>query len=109
MPTVDANHFEFVRALPAPRHGGEAILARKNDEGRVYTVKLVRKSAREADSLAKHMWKERDALKALVARDAPFLARLYWSFDDERAMYLVIVSARSRWVPVRLTAKLTIG
>ena len=92
MPAVDATHFEYVRTLSS-EGGAEAILARKLDDGRVYTVRLVRKSARGAEhDAAARMRRAQAALRTLTAQGAPFVQRLWWSFDDDRAMYLVVVS-----------------
>ena len=92
VPAVDATHFEYVRTLSS-EGGAEAILARKLDDGRVYTVRLVRKSARGAEhDAAARMRRAQAALRTLTAQGAPFVQRLWWSFDDDRAMYLVVVS-----------------
>ena len=91
MPAVDATHFEYVRTLSSAG-GAEASLARKLDDGRVYTVRLVRKSARSAEHGAVRMRRAQAALRTLTAQGAPFVQRLWWSFDDDRAMYLVVVS-----------------
>ena len=97
VPIVDANHFEYVRTLRA-RGGAEVILARKIDQGLVYTVKLARKAGGDVPGPAAtvRIRREQEILKVLAGCAAPFVARLWWSFDDERAMYLVIVSAWRR-------------
>ena len=89
---IDANHFEYIQNL-ATDEGGESILARKFDNGKVYTVKLVRKSGFGAARFAARIRDEQAALKLLTKLEVPFVIRLWWSFEDERAMYLVTVSA----------------
>lgn len=91
--SVDANHFEYIQDL-AMDDGRESILARKSDNRQVYTVKLVRKSGYGAVSLAARIRNEQAALKILTKLEVPFVLRLWWSFEDERAMYLVTVSWR---------------
>ena len=88
---MDANHFEYVGSLRT-EDACEAIVARKFDDGRVYTVKLVRKSGRDAPRLAARLRVEQDALKVLTTHGASYVSKLWWSFEDDKAMYLVTVS-----------------
>ncbi|KAI0825344.1 kinase-like domain-containing protein [Trametes gibbosa] len=86
---VGASDFEYIRTLKVGERG-EYLIARKPDTGAVYTVKLVRKSGHSASRLAEHVAAEQKILKVLTECCVPFLARLFWSFEDDRAMYLVI-------------------
>ncbi|PIL30751.1 hypothetical protein GSI_06919 [Ganoderma sinense ZZ0214-1] len=86
--TMDANQFEFIRSLVGD-DGGETLLARKFDNGQIYTVKLVRKMSHSAARLVARMRNEQAALKLLTKLEVAFVMRLWWSFEDERAMYLV--------------------
>ncbi|TBU30797.1 kinase-like protein [Dichomitus squalens] len=85
---IDANHFEYIQNLTKD-DGEESILARKFDNGKVYTVKLVRKSGHGAARLAVRIRNEQKALKLLTKLEISFVIRLWWSFEDEKAMYLV--------------------
>ena len=91
--TMDANQFEYIRSLMSD-DGGETLLARKFDNGQIYTVKLVRKLSHKAVRLVARMRNEQAALKLLTKLEVAFVMRLWWSFEDERAMYLVTVSIR---------------
>ena len=90
--TMDANQFEYIRSLMSD-DGGETLLARKFDNGQIYTVKLVRKLSHKAARLVARMRNEQAALKLLTKLEVAFVMRLWWSFEDERAMYLVTVSS----------------
>lgn len=90
--TVNASDFEYIRTLKVAQYG-ESLIARKPDTGTVYTVKLVRKSGHSASELARRVAAEQKIMRVLTECSAPFAARLHWSFEDDRAMYLVIVGA----------------
>ncbi len=91
---MDANQFEYIRSLLSD-DGGETLLARKFDNGQIYTVRLVRKLSHSAARLVARMRNEQAALKLLTKLEVAFAIRLWWSFEDERAMYLVTVSIRA--------------
>ncbi|KAI0656764.1 kinase-like domain-containing protein [Cubamyces menziesii] len=87
--TIDASDFEYIRTLCVDEHG-ERLVARKAESGQVYTVKLIRKSGYSADALAGRMRREQKILRVLRECQVPFVVQLFWSFEDERAMYLVM-------------------
>ncbi|KAI0369900.1 kinase-like protein [Pilatotrama ljubarskyi] len=87
--SVDASEFEYIRTLGASATG-EILVARKADTGQVHTVKLVRKSGHNADGLATRIRREQKILQVLTECRVPFVVTLFWSFEDGRAMYLVI-------------------
>ncbi|KAH9891226.1 kinase-like domain-containing protein [Cubamyces lactineus] len=87
--TIDAADFEYIRTLCVDEHG-EWLIARKADVGQVHTVKLIRKSGWNADALAARIRREQKILQVLKECQVPFVVQLYWSFEDERAMYLVM-------------------
>lgn len=88
---MNANQFEYIGSLRT-EDACEAIIARRFDDGRVYTVKLVRKSGRDAPRLATRLRNEQDAMKVLTMHRASYVNKLWWSFEDDKAMYLVTVS-----------------
>ncbi|KAH9850553.1 kinase-like domain-containing protein [Lenzites betulinus] len=87
--TVNASDFEYIRTLKVAQYG-ESLIARKPDTGTVHTVKLVRKSGHSASELARRVAAEQKIMRVLTECSVPFAARLHWSFEDDRAMYLVI-------------------
>lgn len=88
---IDASSFEYIRTLEVGETG-ESLIARKADTGKVHTVKLVRKSGHNAAGLATRIASEQKILRVSTECCVPFVVSLFWSFEDERAMYLVIVS-----------------
>ncbi|KAI0761185.1 kinase-like domain-containing protein [Trametes elegans] len=84
-PKVD---FEYIRTS-CVSDTGEALIARKADTGQVYSVKLTRKSGYNGAALAERMRREQKMLRVLTECCVHFVLRLFWSFEDERAMYLV--------------------
>ncbi|KAI0638867.1 kinase-like domain-containing protein [Trametes polyzona] len=86
---VGAVDFEYIRTL---RVGDvdETLIARKAESGAVHTVKLVRKSGYNATTLTTRIMGEQKILRVLTECSVPFTVRLYWSFEDDRAMYLVM-------------------
>ena len=90
---MNANHFEYVGSVRTADPACESILARKfdGDDGRVYTVRFVRKSGQDAASVARFR-NEQDALRLLTIRRVSYVTKLWWSFEDDKAMYLVTVS-----------------
>ena len=92
--SVNANSLEYIKNLRL-KDVCETIVARKLDDGKVYTVKLVRKSGPEAARLAHEaqLRKEQQVLRILTAVQAPYVTKLWWSFEDAKAMYIVMVRA----------------
>ncbi|KAI0757567.1 kinase-like domain-containing protein [Daedaleopsis nitida] len=86
--SVDANQFEFMANIRAGV-GCESILARKFDGDGVYTVKFVRKTGQDASMHALRLRNERNALKMLTDHRTPYVTRLWWAFQDGKAMYVV--------------------
>ncbi|KAI0358828.1 kinase-like protein, partial [Trametes cingulata] len=84
----DASDFEYIRTLHVGERG-ESLIARRMDTGQVHTVKLVRKTGYNADELAARIKREQKIMQVLTECRAPFVAKLFWSFEDGRAMYLV--------------------
>ncbi len=89
---MDANHFEYIKSLYS-KDVRESIVARKFDDGNVYTVKLVRKSGQEAARQEARLRTEQTVLKVLTAAQIPYVVKLWWSFEDAKAMYIVTVCA----------------
>ena len=90
--SVNANSLEYIKNLRS-KDVCETIVARKLDDGKVYTVKLVRKSGPETARLAHEaqLRKEQQVLRILTAVQVPYVTKLWWSFEDAKAMYIVMV------------------
>lgn len=100
---IDASSFEYIRTLEVGETG-ESLIARKADTGKVHTVKLVRKSGHNAAGLATRIAGEQKILRVSTECCVPFVVSLFWSFEDERAMYLVIVGAVQHiWLMLLMT------
>lgn len=66
---------------------GEVRLVQKNDTGRIYAMKMLRKSEMfKKDQLA-HVRAERDVL---AESDSPWIVQLYYSFQDALHLYLIM-------------------
>ncbi|RPD59450.1 kinase-like protein [Lentinus tigrinus ALCF2SS1-6] len=86
--SVDANSFEYIKSIRS-KDVRESVVARKLDDGKIFTVKLVRKSGQEATRHEAQFRKEQRALRVLTDAQLPYVTKLWWSFEDAKAMYLV--------------------
>ncbi|CDO71755.1 hypothetical protein BN946_scf184920.g39 [Trametes cinnabarina] len=91
---IDASDFEYIRTLNTGE-AGEVIIARRADNEKIYTVKLIRKAGWNGSTLAARIRSEQKILRVLTECSVPFVVKLFWSFEDERAMYLVVVEGIS--------------
>ncbi|KAJ1677751.1 Serine/threonine-protein kinase, partial [Spiromyces aspiralis] len=66
---------------------GEVRLAQKRDTGKIYAMKVLRKSDMIAKDQLAHVRAERDVL---AEADSPWVVQLYFSFQDARCLYLVM-------------------
>ena len=93
---ISASEFEVIRPV---RHGktdprkGELVIGRRTHTGRLYAIKVVRKGSLGADHEAYTPARtEQAALRLVTERAIPCTMQLYWSFQDEKALYLIMVS-----------------
>lgn len=92
---VSAVDFEVIhRMAPPPGNtGGELVLGRKIGTAHSYAIKVFRKASLSTDGQDYiRARNEQSALRLIVERRIPFAPRLHWSFQDEKALYLVMVS-----------------
>ena len=66
---------------------GEVRLVQKGDTGHVYAMKAVRKKEIVAKEQVAHVKAERDML---VVADHQWVVKMYYSFQDEEMLYLVM-------------------
>jgi len=82
--TVD----DFIKLKVIGRGGfGRVLLVRKKDSGKVYAMKILKKSVIAARGEIEHTRTE----KSVLARvDSPFLAKLHFSFQTDDNLFLVM-------------------
>jgi len=66
---------------------GRVLLVRKKDTKRVYAMKVLKKATIAARGEIEHTRTEKSVLAKV---DHPFLAKLYWSFQTEDNLYLIM-------------------
>jgi len=86
MRKVTADDFETVSVIG--RGGfGRVLLVRKKDTRKVYAMKVLKKSVIAARGEIEHTRTEKSVLSKI---DHPFLARLYYSFQNQENLYLIM-------------------
>ncbi|XP_065179282.1 serine/threonine-protein kinase tricornered-like isoform X2 [Sycon ciliatum] len=80
------NDFESLKVIGRGAFG-EVRLVQKNDTGHVYAMKTLRKSDMLAKEQVAHVRAERDVL---VEADNPWVVKLYFSFQDQVNLYLIM-------------------
>ncbi|KZT68809.1 kinase-like protein [Daedalea quercina L-15889] len=91
---INASDFEVIRPVrrgqAVPRKG-ELVIGRRADTGRLYAIKVFRKASLGADQGAyTGVRTEQAALRLVTERAVPCAMQLYWSFQDEKALYLIM-------------------
>jgi len=81
---IGLDDFQMKKVIGRGRYG-KIVLVVKRDTGKVYAMKIIRKSKLEDDK--KHIFSERDAL---IKLDNPFLAKLHFTFQTPSRLYLVM-------------------
>ncbi|XP_066927584.1 serine/threonine-protein kinase 38-like isoform X2 [Clytia hemisphaerica] len=66
---------------------GEVRLVQKKDTGHVYAMKILRKKEMLAKEQVAHVRAERDIL---AESDNPWITKMYYSFQDQTCLYLVM-------------------
>eukprot|EP01127_Copromyxa_protea_P007271 TRINITY_DN17198_c0_g1_i1.p1 TRINITY_DN17198_c0_g1~~TRINITY_DN17198_c0_g1_i1.p1 ORF type:complete len:479 (-),score=114.93 TRINITY_DN17198_c0_g1_i1:30-1466(-) len=83
---VSVDDFETLKVIG--RGGfGRVLLVRKKDNRKVYAMKVLKKSMIAARGEVEHTRTEKSVLAKV---DHPFLAKLYWSFQTEDSLYLIM-------------------
>lgn len=93
---ISASDFEVIRPVQRGQQSsrkGELVIGRKSDTGRFYAIKVFRKASVGADQRGSaYARREQEALRLVTERAVPFAVQLYWSFQDDKALYLIMVS-----------------
>ncbi|CCM03719.1 uncharacterized protein FIBRA_05865 [Fibroporia radiculosa] len=88
---VSAADFEVICSMRVkPNESSDIVLGRKKDTRNPYAIKVLRKAACLD---GRDLWRfrtEQAVLRLLTERGVPFAAKLQWSFQDEKALYLVM-------------------
>lgn len=63
------------------------VLVKKNDDGQVYAIKMLKKSYIEQKKQVEHIKTERNIL---VNADHPFIIKMHYSFHNERKLFFVL-------------------
>jgi serine/threonine protein kinase len=66
---------------------GEVRVCRKKDDGKVYAMKIMKKTEMVKKNQVAHIRAERDVL---ALADNPLVVRLNYSFQDDKNLYLVM-------------------
>jgi serine/threonine protein kinase len=83
---VTVNDFDTISVIG--RGGfGRVLLVRKRDTRKVYAMKVLKKAVIAARGETEHTRTEKSVLSKI---DHPFLAKLYWSFQTQDNLYLVM-------------------
>uniref|UniRef100_A0A7S1X9M4 non-specific serine/threonine protein kinase n=1 Tax=Compsopogon caeruleus TaxID=31354 RepID=A0A7S1X9M4_9RHOD len=80
------NDFEIISAIGKGAFG-EVKLVRKKDTGEYYAMKVLRKADMTREDQKKHAWSERHVLVEVDHRN---VCRLFYSFQDQESLYLVM-------------------
>ena len=93
---IGASDFEVIRSIQRDQRTlrkGELVIGRKADTGRFYAIKVFRKASLGAEEGAyAYARREQAALRLVTERAVPCAMQLYWSFQDDKALYLIMVS-----------------
>ncbi|TFY62395.1 hypothetical protein EVJ58_g3892 [Rhodofomes roseus] len=91
---INASDFEVIRQVERRQTAswkGELVIGRKNDTARLYAIKVFRKTSLGADQGGyTYARTEQAALRSVTERAIPFAMHLCWSFQDEKALYLIM-------------------
>lgn len=97
---VSSSDFEVIRPVQREQvvpPQGELVIGRHTDTGRLYAIKVFRKVSIGADQRDyTYARMEQAVLRLLTERVVPCAMHLYWSFQDERALYLIMVRLPDR-------------
>ena len=92
---ISASDFEVIRSIQRGHRctrKGELVIGRKADTGRFYAIKVFRKASLGTEEGAyAYARREQAALRLVTERAIPCAMQLYWSFQDDKALYLIMV------------------
>lgn len=85
--TVTPEDFNLIKVIGRGSFGKVMLVTLKGDESKVYALKVLIKEAIIARNQVEHTIAEREILEMI---DHPFLMKLYWAFQTEAKLYLVM-------------------
>nr|XP_012229128.1 PREDICTED: LOW QUALITY PROTEIN: ribosomal protein S6 kinase alpha-5 [Linepithema humile] len=88
---VDRTHFDLLKVLGTGAYGKVFLVRKKmgTDAGRLYAMKVLKKATIVSRrKTTEHTKTERQILEAI--RDSPFLITLYYAFQTEDKLYLIL-------------------
>lgn len=83
---VDFDHFQILRAIGKGSFG-KVCIVQKKDTKRMYAMKYVNKSHCVLKEATRNVMRE---IEILTTLDHPFLVNLWFSFQDEEDMFMVV-------------------
>jgi hypothetical protein len=90
---ISISDFDVLHVLANDHSATKVTLCRKRDTLQMYTLKMSRNRIQPIGS-------ERAVLEITNSLNAPFLPRMYWSFQDDEHLYIVTVRNRPDYAPV---------
>jgi len=85
--TVTPDDFNLIKVIGRGSFGKVMLVTLKGDESKVYALKVLIKAAIIERNQVEHTIAEREILELI---DHPFLMKLYWAFQTEQKLYLVM-------------------
>jgi len=83
---LNVNDFETISIIGRGAFG-EVRVCRKKDDGKVFAMKIMKKTEMVKKNQVAHIRAERDVL---ALADNPWVVRLHYSFQDDKNLYLVM-------------------
>ncbi|CAD8073895.1 unnamed protein product [Paramecium sonneborni] len=80
------NHFQLIKVIGKGSYA-KVLLVRKNDTGKLYAIKALKKKYIQQKRQEEHIMVERNVL---VSANHPFIIKLAFSFQNERKLYFVL-------------------
>lgn len=95
---VDISHFDIIKVLGTGAYGKVYLVRKKSghDQGQLYAMKVLKKATVvQKKKTAEHTKTERQVLEAV--RSCPFLVRMYYAFQTDAKLYLILGKWRRRF------------
>ncbi|KAL4445496.1 hypothetical protein ABPG74_004570 [Tetrahymena malaccensis] len=83
---ISIEDFNLVKVIGKGSYA-KVVLVKKKEDGRVYAIKILKKSYIEQKKQVEHIKTERNIL---VDADHPFIIKLHYSFQNERKLFFVL-------------------
>ncbi|EGR30003.1 protein kinase domain protein [Ichthyophthirius multifiliis] len=83
---MSIDQFNLIKVLGKGSYA-KVVLVKKKDDGKIFAIKMLKKSYIELKKQVDHIKTERNIL---VSADHPFIIKLYYSFQNERKLFFVL-------------------